>query len=594
MIRQVRASQRSFRNVEFESGLNVVLAHRMESSTQRGSRNGLGKTTLLSIIRFCLGEIRTSKKNLCAEELQGWEFSVDLDIGSDRVTASRSVDKPNQVTLNADGNWLHRHVTDKSSQSRLQQSMTFHEVRGNEDLHVDAWRTILGAEMYGLKGECSNPHPVSVESLISYDIRCDQFDDPFVYRPRQYKSDILLSNAYLLDLSWTFASQWQEVSSRVDAIKSEQATRKIDGHLLADMPESVGELETERDQLQRLVDKTDADLRSFQVHPQYVQIENEANDLTRQIHDLSNHVLQLKRLIDFHDESAKDEQPASDEKVIELYKEAGVALSAPLVKRLEDVQAFHFQITKNRRDYLSSEVSRLNQELEHTIAEREQLSIRKAELMRILDNQGAIEEYRRIEHLYGKQRSILDATKRQIEHLNWVETETSKVNIEREKLLLDARRDFEEKSSIKQARNVFNSNSEHLYEAPGKLVVNIDRNLGYRFEIVKERSDSAGISKMKTLCYDLMRAELWSQRDVRPGFLIHDSDIFAGVDERQIARALELGERKSREFGFQYIVCLNSDKIPESGFSEGFSIDDYVRLILKDDTPEGSLLGIRF
>ena len=99
---------------------------------------------------------------------------------------------------------------------------------------------------------------------------------------------------------------------------------------------------------------------------------------------------------------------------------------------------------------------------------------------------------------------------------------------------------------------------------------------------------------MKVFCYDLMRAELWSMRNVKPGFLIHDSNIFSDVDERQVARALELGARKARECGFQYIVCLNSDSVPYDEFTEGFDIDKFVRRRLTDNEPAGTLLGIEF
>jgi len=41
-----------------------------------------------------------------------------------------------------------------------------------------------------------------------------------------------------------------------------------------------------------------------------------------------------------------------------------------------------------------------------------------------------------------------------------------------------------------------------------------------------ERSGSQGIDSMKVFCYDLVLAQLWSQREGKPGFLIHDSMIF--------------------------------------------------------------------
>lgn len=99
---------------------------------------------------------------------------------------------------------------------------------------------------------------------------------------------------------------------------------------------------------------------------------------------------------------------------------------------------------------------------------------------------------------------------------------------------------------------------------------------------------------MKILCYDLMLAELWSSRTPSPHMLIHDSLLFDGVDERQIALGLELAERKARECGFQYICTLNSDTIPWKDFSAGFDLRRFVRLTLTDTSAAGSLFGIRY
>jgi len=55
MIRSITADKSSFKSIKFENGLNVVLADRTKESTKKDSTNGLGKSTLLEIIHFCLG-----------------------------------------------------------------------------------------------------------------------------------------------------------------------------------------------------------------------------------------------------------------------------------------------------------------------------------------------------------------------------------------------------------------------------------------------------------------------------------------------------------------------------------------------------------
>ena len=214
--------------------------------------------------------------------------------------------------------------------------------------------------------------------------------------------------------------------------------------------------------------------------------------------------------------------------------------------------------------------------------------------MKFLDSHGALEEYNELQQLNVNQRTSLEEIERHIQRRRTIDTEQSEIKIQQGRLDLDARRDMDERYEIRQAREIFNANTEYLYRLPGAFIVDIDAKTGFDFRIEIKGAESAGISQMKVFCYDLMRAELWSKREARPGFLIHDSSLFADVDERQVARALELAAQKSHEFGFQYIVCLNSDKTPKDGFREGFDFENHICLTLTDTEPSGRLLGIEF
>ena len=83
---------------------------------------------------------------------------------------------------------------------------------------------------------------------------------------------------------------------------------------------------------------------------------------------------------------------------------------------------------------------------------------------------------------------------------------------------------------------------------------------------------------------------------VNPGFLVHDSTIFDGVDERQIAKALELAAKESEGRGFQYICAINSDIVPTKEFSKEFQdkFKSCIRETLTDASATSGLLGIRY
>lgn len=94
MIHSVKANKPQFREVQFETGLNVILARRDKKSKNTDTCNGLGKTTLLHIIDFCLGADPDREDSLATSNLLGWEFTLEATIKENRVYIRRSVSLP--------------------------------------------------------------------------------------------------------------------------------------------------------------------------------------------------------------------------------------------------------------------------------------------------------------------------------------------------------------------------------------------------------------------------------------------------------------------------------------------------------------------
>ncbi|MFC1834498.1 hypothetical protein ACFL2Q_07165 [Thermodesulfobacteriota bacterium] len=90
MIHRVSADKDSFKTVTFEPGMNVILAERTKESTKKDSRNGLGKTSLIEIIHFCLGSSSGRGAFLAQPQLKGWTFYLDIEIRGKRYEISRN------------------------------------------------------------------------------------------------------------------------------------------------------------------------------------------------------------------------------------------------------------------------------------------------------------------------------------------------------------------------------------------------------------------------------------------------------------------------------------------------------------------------
>ena len=82
---------------------------------------------------------------------------------------------------------------------------------------------------------------------------------------------------------------------------------------------------------------------------------------------------------------------------------------------------------------------------------------------------------------------------------------------------------------------------------------------------------------------------------IGPGFLIHDSHLFDGMDSRQVGHALQIGAETAAKYGFQYIVTLNSDTLELPDVRRSFDPSPYLLPIrLTDATESGGLFGFRF
>ena len=580
MITAIRSNQTSFKEVIFEPGFNVILADRTQEASQRDSRNGLGKTTLIEIIHFCLGASSRPNQGLRDPHLKGWEFTLEMNANGRSLVITRSTDNPNRVDIGGEFEDL-----DVPGERR----------NGRYTLRINDWNGILGELLFGLNIlDSTYKYRPTFRSLVSFFIRNGRgaFDSPFVHHSRQSEWDKQVNNAFLLNLMWEHASRFQEIKDQVKILN--EIRRAVNEGLLEGVVGSVGSLEAERARLESEVQRQSEILESFRIYPRYREIEQEANELTTGIRELSNANLMDGRLINLYQESLEhDEEPDTDQ-VLEIYQDVGVTMPDLVRRRLDEVQHFHRRILTNRRVYLNSEIQRLESNRIRRNRQIETASDRRARLFGVLKTHGALQEYTRLQELQMELVNELNDVDHRISELTRFERERSQTRVHQELLLQTARREFDERRVVRErAINQFNSNSEALYRAHGNLVLDVAET-GFKFDVEITRAGSHGIENMKVFCYDLMLAQLWATRRSSPRTLIHDSTIFDGVDERQSAVALELAQRETDRCGFQYICALNSDNIPTGDFSPGFDLDRFVRLRLTDETEDGGLLGIRY
>jgi uncharacterized protein YydD (DUF2326 family) len=277
-----------------------------------------------------------------------------------------------------------------------------------------------------------------------------------------------------------------------------------------------------------------------------------------------------------------------------VYREAGVVLPDVALRRYEEVRSFHESVIRNRQDYLNGELVAARQRIELREQQKIKLDQRRAEIMGILQSHGALEQFSKLQGELGRLEAEVKSLRQRFGSAEQLEGTKNELDIERNQLTLRLRRDFsEQKHCLAEAIIAFEDTSKRLYESAGSMKITETAN-GPIFDFPMQGERSKGIKNMQIFCFDMMLMRLCAERGIGPGFLIHDSHLFDGVDGRQVISALKLGAEMAEELGFQYVVTMNEDDAFKEKIT-GFDLKDYMLpVVLTDATEDGGLFGVRF
>lgn len=473
MIYQIYSNKKQFKPVKFEIGLNIIKADKKPDSGKKDSRNGLGKTTLINIIHFCLGS-DLDKNLLPVNDIEDWVFFIEMDLFDKKFTASRSIKNPSTIKIEGG---------DHSSFSIKP------EKQSGEDYFfykITDWRNILGTSLFGLKSYPESTYKPSFRSLVSYFTRrgIDAYSKPFYYFRSQPTWSYQVHNAFFLGLNWELASEVQDLKDKNKSLTSLSSAIK-NGIML-----SQGELEAERVRIESEVLQEKESLSNFNVHPQYKEIQEKVNLLTTEIHSHSNSNIILQRKLERYLKSVESEHAPEVSTVETLYKEAGICFEDKLKKTLKEAKEFHSTIVKNRRQFLDMEIS----EIKHKITANDSALNSKIEersnLMKALQGHGALDEFTLLQERFIKKQSDLENIKSKISDIKNLsdtkkEIKACKIELETKLQLSYEESRFEWEKLIES----FNRNSQALYNKQGNLIINVS-DAGYKFDVKIPKSDS--------------------------------------------------------------------------------------------------------
>lgn len=573
------SSDPRFKTLRFREGLNILVADRTETSEQGDSRNSIGKTSAVKILRYVLGGDLPSEFK--APELSEHTFTATLSLptiegdGADEVTVARAVSPTTRVRVSG---WS--------------------ATNGAVDLHIDEWRELLSREVFRIPEHASRPTAGQIWGQL---IRT-YFGNPIKGHQSEADWESGVKIGFMLGLSPEILGKAGEVDRLTKQGKAIRAAVREGAiaHLSLDESALRAQLATAR----RQRDRTQGDLRSFKVDEQYADHQHEADSLSGSIQRLNDEGLALQRRLRELDEALQDEVASAQNSDLAMrlgrvYAEIGLVLPDTVSKRYEEVQAFHESVVRNRRSFLEQELGAVRIRLEAIDAERRNLDAQRSQIMQLLNETVALDTFLSLQRDLAKQESDVADIERRLEAANSISTISDTIKLRTAELVASVRTELNERDDrLDESISLFSELGAEIYTDREAALLVAPTAKGLLSVGPRISGDaSTGVRSVETFMLDIVCTIAAIKLGRAPRILVHDSHLFDAIDGRQVASCLNIGARLAEEHGFQYIVTLNSDFLTsvEAQSDGAFGAEPYMLgTRLTDETEAGGLFGFRF
>ncbi|MEV7966909.1 ABC-three component system protein [Sphaerisporangium sp. NPDC088356] len=555
------------------------MAERTNISSDTDSRNGSGKSSMVELLHFLLGARNETRALWGNEKIRRHTFELSLDWpGRVRpLTVHRSPAFPKTLIIDSD-------VTRNAPATLFEQAA---------QISLKDWQQVIERDLYGVN---SKGGEISGRTLLSFAIRrvnTGGFLEPTRTFAQQSPHDAMVNLCHMFGLDVGLAAQYRLLSNQESTRKKlvEAAKDPVWGKIVGKSAELRGEIGA----VEQRISELQHQIADFQVVPEYEKIRREADEVDQEIRMLrSSEAVERRNLQDL--EQAVDEVTEPDDRYLEsAYKQLNLVLGKEVRRRFDDVRAFHETVVRNRERQLHEEISRLRQLLDDRAKVRERLGERQAALLRTLNSGGALDALNSLQYALAREQAHLESLRHRFQAAQALEASRREIESKRLDLEQEMVTDLEERDSItREANALFNQYARRLYGdgrnpylafSPSKQRMQIEPKI--------EDDGSRGIHNMVIFCFDLTAAVIAHRAGRAPDFLVHDSHLYDGVDERQVARALQLAAEVTESEQMQYVVTMNSDDLNKA-VSMGFDADPYIIEPHLTDQPDGGLFGFRF
>lgn len=578
-----------FHNIEFNEGLNVVLAEITDKTKTEKDTHNLGKTLLISIIDFLLLKTinKKAKYFLTKGGFEEQTFFTELKLNNGKyIIIRRGVDnltkisfKVNEYKLNGfqtQLNWDEENVSLDKAKQKL-----------NEYLEFD----VLPAWSYR--------KPVTYFLRTQNDFR-DVFKlDKFKGRDKDWKPfmfDVLGFNGAVIREKYDLEDEKKELEKKIEILQQEADIN------IEERDKIAGLLDIKLDDKKKIEEKIDK--FNFYENDKAINQELVENiDSRIQLLNTGRYSLSLE-IKKIESSLSANQDTINLNRLKNLYKDVEIYFPIKLVHDYEMLLDFRKAITEERNKVLHGNLKKIKKEFGVLDTELKELEAQKEGLLSYLTEKDSYSKFKEthkqlaeIEAYVIRLKDKLEAIDRTSLFARDIETKQSDIDskIKEIQVLIS-----EQKHS--ELRKIFNSIIKEILNTNALLSLkqNNQGNVEFEANIQNPKdltitAEDYGMTYRKLLCmsFDLSILIHYANQSFYR-FVYHDGALEA-LDDRKKIKFLSLIRRICSEYNLQYILTLIDSDLPkdENGKIIKFP-DNEVCLSLHDRDDSGKLFKNSF
>ncbi len=577
-------SNAPFHNVEFSSGLNVIIGSISNREDLEMDTHNLGKSLLLKVIDFLLLKGINNKKRYFLtknDTFSEYVFFAEIELNDGKfLVIKRAVQNNTKISFKVNTSKMVGFITDIQEWDDSELPLEKAKKKLNEYLAFD----ILPNWEYRKSLNYFMRHQEDYVDVFKLNKFQGLHKD---WKPMVF--DLLGFDGEMIRQKLEYEEQYNDLASKIQILESENKVSQNDEDKIRGIIDIKKE---EQEEISSKIDvfnfyQQDNEQKNILVD----EIENKIKIANTQHYSVKYEIAKIEQALSVEIDSINLDE------INAIYKEVELFFPDVLLAEFEKVIQFNKSITLERNQFLQENLEALKAESEEISGILKSLEEQKSGMIMELTEKDSYDKFKKYQKELSKVEADIIIFENKLHNINKMARLQDDLNDYSSKIIqkVSELNQAISKQNHKHIRKLFNQFTTKILNTPAVLSVRTNKENNVEFEAEYQKKEDMGASDLasgntykKILCaaFDVSLLEYYNNKSFYR-FAFHDG-VLDSLDIRKKENYIKFIRNMVEEYNLQYIITTIESEINQ--LQETFALtDEEICLKLSDESCESKL-----